>query len=76
MPTYDELVANQRSLDEIREYIGVDSLGYLSVEGMLRAVRGEDRAGACAACFTGEYPVRWKKAPSKSDFEIGVGGSR
>jgi amidophosphoribosyltransferase len=76
MPTYDELVANQRSLDEIRDYIGVDSLGYLSVEGMLGAVRGEDRAGACAACFTGEYPVRWKKAPSKSDFEIGVGGSR
>jgi amidophosphoribosyltransferase len=70
MPTYDELVANRRSLDEIAEYIGVDSLGYLSVEGMLRAVRGEGGAGACAACFTGDYPERWKKTPSKSDFEI------
>jgi amidophosphoribosyltransferase len=70
MPTYDELVANQRTLEEIRDYIGVDSLGYLSTEGMLRAVRGEDASGACAACFTGEYPVRWKRAPSKSDFEV------
>jgi len=70
MPTYDELVANRRSLDEIAEYIGVDSLGYLSAEGMLRAVRGEDGGGACLACFNGEYPVRWKKTPSKSDFEI------
>ena len=70
MPTHEELVAHDRSLEEIRESIGVDSLGYLSKEGMLRAVRGEDVSGACHACFTGEYPVRWKRTPLKDSFEL------
>ena len=72
MPTYDELIAHGRTLEEIRQSIGVDSLGYLSLEGMLRVVRGKDAAGACHACFSGEYPVRWKRTPSKDEFEVRI----
>jgi amidophosphoribosyltransferase len=73
MPTYDELLASERNLDEIREYIGVDTIGYLSTEAMLRAVRGGGGEGACHACFTGEYPVKWKRTPQKKGLEAGVG---
>jgi amidophosphoribosyltransferase len=54
MPTREELIAADRTVDEIREYLGVDSLGYLSAEGMVAAVseRGETW---CVACFTGDY---------------------
>jgi amidophosphoribosyltransferase len=41
---------------EICEHIGTDSLGYLSLEGMLEAV-GLDSAGSCNACWTGKYPT-------------------
>lgn len=70
MPTREELVAHHRTLDEIREVIGVDSLGYLSADAMLRVVRGGDGSGACSACFTGKYPVPFKRAPSKHDLEL------
>jgi amidophosphoribosyltransferase len=55
-PTREELIACSKRVDEIRSYIGADSLGYLSVEGVRRAVgdRGEE---FCMACFTNEYPV-------------------
>jgi amidophosphoribosyltransferase len=69
MPTHEELVAHGRSVEEIRAFIEVDSLGYLSQDGMQRAVRG-GAAGACHACFTGQYPVKWKRTPSKSEFEV------
>jgi amidophosphoribosyltransferase len=72
MPTYGELIAHGRTTDEIRESIGVDTIGYLSKEGMLRAVRGEGGSGACHACFSGEYPVRWKRTPSKDEFEVRI----
>jgi amidophosphoribosyltransferase len=70
MPTHEELIAHGRTVEEIRDFIGVDSIGYLSLDGMLRAVRGGDGSGACHACFTGEYPVKWKRAPSKGDLEV------
>lgn len=54
MASQSELIAAQKDLDEIQEYIGVDSLYYLSVEGMMNALRAQD--GYCNACFTGEYP--------------------
>jgi amidophosphoribosyltransferase len=69
MPTHAELVAHGRGVEEIRAFIGVDSLGYLSLEGMLKVVRGESREGACHACFTGEYPVKWRRMPAKNDLE-------
>ena len=73
MPTHAELVAHGRTVEQIREFIGVDSLGYLSAEAMLRVVRGADASGACSACFTGDYPVKWRRTPSKGDLEVRVG---
>jgi len=57
IPTKEELIANQYDIEGIRNHIGADGLYYLSVEGMLRAVRGT-KEGYCTACFTGEYPTK------------------
>ncbi len=54
-PTRDELMAANHSLDEIRDYLGADSLGYLSLEGMVKAT-GLPGNEFCTACYTGEYP--------------------
>ena len=54
-PTREELIAATHSIEEIREFLGVDSLGYLSLEGMLRAAG--DRNEYCHACFSGRYPT-------------------
>ncbi|MCQ4636187.1 amidophosphoribosyltransferase [Anaerovorax odorimutans] len=56
-PDKSKLIAAAHSVEEIRRKTGADSLGYLSVEGMLKAIgMGEDKV--CTACFTGEYPIR------------------
>lgn len=55
-PTREELIANQKSVEEIRRYVGADSLGYLSVDGMMEAV-GTPPGNHCLACFNLEYPV-------------------
>jgi len=55
-PTRSELIAANQSVDEIRQFIEADSLGYLSVEGMLEAF-GRPQQATCTACFTGIYPV-------------------
>ncbi|HEX2205534.1 MAG TPA: amidophosphoribosyltransferase [Longimicrobium sp.] len=54
MPTREELIAAGKSVDEIRDYLGVDSLGYLSVDGMVDCVK-HDGETYCVACFTGDY---------------------
>ncbi len=54
MPTREELIAAGKSVEEIQEYLGVDSLGYLSPEGMLDCVRDNGET-YCTACFTGDY---------------------
>ena len=54
MASQSELIAAHKNLDEIKVYIGVESLSYLSVEGMMSTLRAED--GYCNACFTGAYP--------------------
>ncbi|MFA0733022.1 MAG: hypothetical protein LKKZDAJK_001077 [Candidatus Fervidibacter sp.] len=51
-----ELIAAQLDVEEIRRYIGADSLGYLSLEGLLKAVGGEAMR-FCRACFDGKYPI-------------------
>ncbi|MCL0078196.1 amidophosphoribosyltransferase [Dehalococcoidia bacterium] len=56
MATRRELIAATRSIPEIRQWIGADSLGYLSIDGLIEAV-GLPREGFCLACFTGDYPV-------------------
>jgi amidophosphoribosyltransferase len=55
-PTRGELIAANQSVEEIQKYIEADSLGYLSVEGMLAAF-GRPQQATCTACFTGIYPV-------------------
>jgi amidophosphoribosyltransferase len=65
-PTRSELIASSHSPAEIARYVTCDSLGYLSVEGLLEAVAtGREGAGHCAACFTGEYPVAFAAGDGK-----------
>ena len=55
-PEKSKLIASQKSLEEITEYVGADSLAFLSLEGLYRAV--DSKIGTfCEACFTGNYPV-------------------
>lgn len=55
-PGKSQLIAAQHSIAEIREFIDADTLAYLSVEGMMRAVNGSEKQ-FCAACFDGNYPT-------------------
>jgi len=55
-PSSSELIAGRHSVEEIRKYLDIDTLYYLSIEGLLDAV-GDLRDKVCLACFTGEYPV-------------------
>ncbi|WP_084102415.1 amidophosphoribosyltransferase [Demequina sp. NBRC 110051] len=54
--TRDELIAVEHSVDEVRQHLGADSLGYISVDGMIAATE-QPRSRLCTACFTGEYPI-------------------
>jgi len=56
-PTKDELMAAWHSVEEIREFIGADSLEYLTIEELLASVPHDNGQGYCTACFTGEYPI-------------------
>ncbi len=55
-PEKSQLIANTKSLEEIRQFVGADTLGYLSIDGLREAVAGES-GGFCAACFDGRYPT-------------------
>jgi len=55
MATYDELIAANYSIEQIREKTGADSLGYLSLSGLVTAT-GRNRGEMCLGCLTGEYP--------------------
>ncbi len=59
-PRRAELIAATHSLDEIRRYIGADTLGYLSLEGLLESV-GPSRHSYCTSCYTAEYPVAFPR---------------
>jgi amidophosphoribosyltransferase len=56
MASQDELIASKRTVSEIRKFTGADSLGYLSLEGLIEAV-GLSGHNFCLACFTGDYPI-------------------
>jgi len=56
MASRRELIAAQKSIPEICDFIGADSLGYLSIEGLIKAV-GLPKDIFCLACFTGDYPI-------------------
>ena len=67
-PTEKELIASKRDVAWIRDYIGADSLEYLSLEGMLSSMP-ITRENFCAACFTGKYPVSSASRISKEALE-------
>jgi amidophosphoribosyltransferase len=56
-PTRAELIASQNSIEDIRRFLGADSLGYLSLRGLLEAVGNPDGSRFCTACYTGQYPT-------------------
>lgn len=55
-PTKEELIASSKNVNQIKEFLGVDSLAYLSIDGMYEAFSGE-KTSMCDACFTGRYPI-------------------
>ena len=65
----DKLIACRMSLDEIAKSIGVDSLGYLSVEH-IHQLANESCSGCCTGCFTGNYPVKVPGEIKPDKFEI------
>jgi amidophosphoribosyltransferase len=64
MPTRQELIAADLTVEQIRSYVGADSLGYLSLEGMVRSAGGE-KDSFCRACFDGEYPIEIPEGAGK-----------
>ena len=69
-PNREELIAANLSVDEIAAHLGVDSLGYLSLEGMLESVPSGP-TGFCHACFSGDYPTPPPADPDKLRFGCG-----
>jgi len=66
-----ELIAANRSLDELKGLLGLDSLAYLSLEGLLGSTGVRDPVhNFCKACFDGRYPVRFDEGLSKGSLEI------
>jgi amidophosphoribosyltransferase len=70
MGRHEDLIAHKRTVDEIRDHVGADSLYYLSVDGMMSAIQRED--GFCQACFTGQYPISVDMSNVKTGFERGT----
>jgi amidophosphoribosyltransferase len=67
MGSHETLIAHKRSVDEIRKIVDADSLTYLSLKGMMRAVNHNE--GYCQACFTGKYPIPMDVETVKTGFE-------
>ena len=58
-PSKKQLIAANKSIDEIRDYIGADSLAYLSLQGLKIACGEGEKTNYCTACYTGHYPTGW-----------------
>ncbi|MDY0211647.1 MAG: amidophosphoribosyltransferase [Desulfuromonadaceae bacterium] len=77
-PTRNELISSSHSIEEINRYITSDTLGYLSIEGLLKATYGpegkdpgsRDMCRFCSACFTGKYPIKFPHL--KADNQLGL----
>ena len=67
-PERKELVGAVKTVDEICQMIGADSLGYISVEGLMKSVHKSEK-DLCVACFNGNYPIDVPKSASKFMFE-------
>jgi amidophosphoribosyltransferase len=69
-PSRSELIASSHNLDEIAKYVTADSVGYLSVDALHRAVAGTGGKGYCDACFTGEYPVAFEHPAQRRQLSL------
>jgi amidophosphoribosyltransferase len=58
-PSKKELIAANNSIEQIRQYIGADTLSYLSLDGLKRACGEGEKTNYCSACYTGVYPTKW-----------------
>ena len=68
--TRGELIAADKSVDELRDFLGLDSLGYLSIDGLLQSTGVENpETNFCKACFDGCYPVAFDEEVSKDCLE-------
>ncbi len=70
MGTYEELIAHRLTLEEIRDHIDADTLHFLSLDGMMRAIGRP--SGYCNACFTGVYPIDVDAQGTKTGFEKAI----
>lgn len=70
-PSREELIAAERDVDAIRAFIGADSLGYVSLNGLLSSV--DHPNDFCTGCFTGKYPVSTADAHLKNALEVPAG---
>lgn len=66
-PTQKELLASHQTIEQIKKHIGADSLGYLSLNGLLEVCSKKSDEGFCHACFSGEYPL----SESRKDTALG-----
>jgi len=67
-PTSEELIAGHQDVEAVRAFIGADSLGYLSIEGLLAPYENGDNF--CTACFSGDYPVAPYGVQGKNELEM------
>ena len=73
-PTREELIASSHTIPQIQAHLGVDSLGYLSLDGLLRAAESHDHY--CHACFSGDYPTLVRADSEHHAGELAVGAAR
>ena len=77
-PLKEELIANSLEIDEIRKYITSDTLGYLSLEGVMKAVdetkKIKGKESFCSACFSGRYPVELTDLKKVKHKQLGLFG--
>jgi len=67
-PTRAELIASTHTIEDIRAHLGVETLGYLSLDGMLAAAGPEDRY--CHACFSGQYPIPVEGSGTRAAYSL------
>lgn len=66
VPAKEQLIAHNRTVEEISEMIGTDSLGYLRIERLPEIVNGLE---ICNGCFTGQYPIEPPEEDIRGEFE-------
>jgi amidophosphoribosyltransferase len=74
-PRQRELIAANKSVEEIREFIGADSLRYLSLEGTRKACAEGEKTTYCTACYTGKYPTDWVDLEDIQPAEVTTGSA-